>query len=95
MSFDIVDLNLHYRQRKERFEDNYPYQLFEVEKSNGWFENPAGIWKCSFELPRFLKIKADVLEEEMETSKTGTLHDLLTYMCLMMFVRALTIIRRL
>lgn len=78
---DIVDLN-HTLSAKERkdLEDNYP-MLFEVEESNGWFENPGGIpGNVLSKLPRFLKIKADVLEEEMETSKTGTLHDLLTYM---------------
>lgn len=78
---DIGDLN-HTLSAKERkdLEDNYP-MLFEVEESNGWFENPGGIpGNVLSKLPRFLKIKADVLAEEMETSKTGTLHDLLTYM---------------
>ena len=78
---DIVDLN-HTLSAKERkdLEDNYP-MLFEVEESNGWFENPGGIpGNVLSKLPRFLKIKADVLAEEMETSKNGTLHDLLTYM---------------
>lgn len=78
---EIGDLN-HTLLAKERkdLEDNYP-MLFEVEESNGWFENPGGIsGNVLSKLPRFLKIKADVLAEEMEASKSGTLHDLLSYM---------------
>lgn len=77
----VGDLN-HTLLAKERkdLEDNYP-MLFEVEESNGWFENPGGIpGNVLSKLPRFLKIKADVLAEEMEASKSGTLHDLLSYM---------------
>lgn len=78
---EVGDLN-HTLLAKERkdLEDNYP-MLFEVEESNGWFENPGGIpGNVLSKLPRFLKIKADVLAEEMEASKSGTLHDLLSYM---------------
>lgn len=77
---EVGDLN-HTLLAKERknLEDNYP-MLFEVEESNGWFENPGGIpGNVLSKLPRFLKIKADVLAEEMEASKSGTLHDLLSY----------------
>ena len=78
---EVGDLN-HTLLAKERkdLEDNYP-MLFEVEESNGWFENPGGIpGNVLSKLPRFLKIKANVLAEEMEASKSGTLHDLLSYM---------------
>ena len=78
---EVGDLN-HTLLAKERkdLEDNHP-MLFEVEESNGWFENPGGIpGNVLSKLPRFLKIKADVLAEEMEASKSGTLHDLLSYM---------------
>ena len=78
---EVGDLNytLLAKERKD-LEDNYP-MLFEVEESNGWFENPGGIpGNVLSKLPRFLKIKADVLAEEMEASKSGTLHDLLSYM---------------
>jgi len=65
---------------KKELEDRYP-ALFNVEESNEWFENPGGIpGNVLSKLPRFLKIKADVLAEEMDASKSGTLHDLLSYM---------------
>lgn len=78
---DIEDLNhtLTAKEKKE-LENNYP-SLCEVEESNGWFENPGGIpGNVLSRFPRFLKIKADVLAEEMEASKSGgTLHELLAY----------------
>lgn len=65
---------------KKNLGDNYP-TLYDVVENNEWFENPGGIpGNVLSKLPRFLKIKADVLSEEMEAAKSGTLHDLLSYM---------------
>lgn len=78
---DIEDLtHILVAKDKKDLGDNYP-SLFEVEDNDEWFENPGGIpGNVLSQLPRFLKIKADVLAEEMEASKSGTLHDLLLYM---------------
>ena len=65
---------------KNELGEKYP-SLFSVEENNEWFENPGGIpANVLSRLPRFLKIKADVLSEEMDASKSSTLHDLLAYM---------------
>lgn len=51
--------------------------LYEVEESEEWFENPGGIASNVISvLPKFLKIKADILENEVGSS--GTLHDILS-----------------
>lgn len=64
---------------KKTFEDVYP-SLYELEPDIDWFENPGGIpGNVLSKLPRFLKIEADVLSEEMDASKSSTLHDLLQY----------------
>lgn len=78
---DVDDLNRNLTAKeKKELEDNYP-SLFEVQENNEWFENPGGIAaNVLSKLPRFLKIKADVLSEEMDAAKSGTLHDLLSYM---------------
>lgn len=52
--------------------------VFSVNEENEWFENPGGIpGNVLSQLPRYLKIKADVLSDEMAADKSGTLHDLL------------------
>lgn len=59
---------------------NYP-SLFDVEENIEWFENPGGIpGNVLSQLPRFLKINADVLSGEMDAAKSGTLHNLLSFM---------------
>lgn len=53
-------------------------EAFDVNEREEWFENPGGIaGNVLSKLPRFLKIKADVLSDEMAADKSGTLHDLL------------------
>lgn len=78
---DVDDLNRNLTAKeKKELEENYP-SLFEVQENNEWFENPGGIAaNVLSKLPRFLKIKAEVLSEEMDAAKSGTLHDLLSYM---------------
>ena len=78
---DVDDLNRNLTaMEKKELEENYP-SLFEVQENNEWFENPGGIAaNVLSKLPRFLKIKAEVLSEEMDAAKSGTLHDLLSYM---------------
>lgn len=78
---DVNDLNRNLTTKeKKELEENYP-SLFEVQENNEWFENPGGIAaNVLSKLPRFLKIKAEVLSEEMDAAKSGTLHDLLSYM---------------
>lgn len=78
---DVDDLNRNLTTKeKKELEENYP-SLFEVQENNEWFENPGGIAaNVLSKLPRFLKIKAEVLSEEMDAAKSGTLHDLLSYM---------------
>ena len=81
MFSDVDDLNRNLTTKeKKELEENYP-SLFEVQENNEWFENPGGIAaNVLSKLPRFLKIKAEVLSEEMDAAKSGTLHDLLSYM---------------
>lgn len=78
---DVDDLNRNLTTKeKKELEENYP-SLFEVQENNEWFANPGGIAaNVLSKLPRFLKIKAEVLSEEMDAAKAGTLHDLLSYM---------------
>ena len=78
---DVDDLNRNLTTKeKKELEENYP-SLFEVQENNEWFENPGGIAaNVLSKLPRFLKIKAEVLSEEIDAAKSGTLHDLLSYM---------------
>ena len=55
--------------------------LFTINAEQQWFENPGGIASnVASKLPRFLHIEASVLSEEMDASKTGTLHSLLSFM---------------
>lgn len=62
---------------REYLEDSIP-ELFEVDASEEWFENPGGIpGNVLSVLPRFLKIKADVLMEEVQP-KSGTLFEILS-----------------
>lgn len=78
---EVEDLNksLAAKDRKD-IEDKYP-SLYNVEDTIEWFENPGGIpANVLSKLPRYLKIKADVLAEEMDAAKSGTLHQLLTFM---------------
>lgn len=77
---DVDDLNRNLTTKeKKELEENYP-SLFEVQENNEWFENPGGIAaNVLSKLPQFLKIKAEVLSEEMDAAKSGTLHDLLSY----------------
>lgn len=74
------ELNKKFTQKEVKaFEDDYP-SLFELEEDSDWFENPGGIpGNVLSKLPRFLKIKADVLSEEMDATKSSTLHDLLQF----------------
>ena len=52
--------------------------LFDILNEEEWFSNPGGIpGNVLSKLPIFLKIKADVLIDEMAAEKSGTLHDLL------------------
>ena len=78
---DVDDVNRNLSSaEKKNLGEKYP-ELYEVVESNDWFENPGGIpGNVLSRLPRFLKIKADVLSEEMDAAKSGTLHDLLSYM---------------
>lgn len=66
---------------KKDLELNYP-SLYDVESDEKWFENPGGIaGNVISKLPRFLKIDANVLSEEIDAGKsTSTLHDLLSLM---------------
>lgn len=65
---------------KNNLGDNYP-DLFKVVEGDEWFKNPGGIpGNVLSQLPRFLKIEANVLSEEMDAAKTGTLYKLLSYM---------------
>lgn len=64
---------------KTGLEENYP-SLFAVKENIEWFENPGGIsGNVLSQLPRFLKINADVLTNEMDAAKSGTLHNLLSF----------------
>ncbi len=65
---------------KKNLEEKYP-ELYEVVETDDWFENPGGIpGNVLSQLPRFLKIEANVLSEEMDATKSGTLYKLLSYM---------------
>lgn len=64
---------------KKDLEQNFP-PLYDVEETDEWFENPGGIpGNVLSKLPRFLKIDADVLSGEMDAAKSGTLHNLLSF----------------
>lgn len=77
---DIDDLNHTLTtNEKKKMEEKYP-DLYEVVESDEWFENPGGIpGNVLSQLPRFLKIEANVLSEEMDAAKSGTLYKLLSY----------------
>ena len=56
-------------------------ELYNVEEESLWFENPGGIsGNVLSRLPCYLRIEANVLAEEMNASKSGTLFKLLSYM---------------
>lgn len=77
-SFEGMDLS-HKITAKERedLSNTFP-ELYEVEVDEDWFENPGGIpGNVLSALPRFLKIKADVLLEEVQP-KSGTLFEILS-----------------
>lgn len=58
--------------------ENLCPEVYDVNEGEAWFENPGGIpGNVLSQLPRFLKIKADVLSGEMAADKSVTLHDLL------------------
>lgn len=58
--------------------ENYP-MLYQMSQETSWFANPGGIaGNVLSKLPKFLKIEANVLADEMEASKSGTLHKLLS-----------------
>lgn len=78
---DIDDLNHNLTtNEKKNLEEKYP-DLYEVVEGDEWFENPGGIpGNVLSQLPRFLKIEANVLSEEMDAAKSGTLYKLLSYM---------------
>lgn len=58
--------------------ENYP-MLCQVNQETSWFVNPGGIaGNVLSKLPKFLKIEANVLADEIEASKSGTLHKLLS-----------------
>lgn len=78
--FGDRELNKKFTQaEKKTLEDDYP-ALYELEQETAWFENPGGIpGNVLSKLPRFLKIKADVLSEEIDATKSSTLHDLLQF----------------
>lgn len=72
------DLNKKFNASQKKELENICPELFDVEDGEQWFENPGGIaGNVLSKLPRFLKIKADVLSDEMAADKSGTLHDLL------------------
>lgn len=78
---DIEDLDKALTAKEKKELGNLYPSLFDVAEGDEWFENPGGIpGNVMSRLPRFLKIKADVLSEEMDAGKSGTLHDLLSYM---------------
>lgn len=76
--FERLDVNKKITESfKKELETLWP-DAFEIDDSEQWFENPGGIpGNVLSKLPRFLKIKADVLSDEMAAEKSGTLHDLL------------------
>lgn len=58
--------------------ENFCPVIFDIKDEDKWFENPGGIpGNVISHLPRILKIKADVLSEEMNAGKSGALHDIL------------------
>lgn len=58
--------------------ENLCPEVFDIEENEEWFENPGGIpGNVLSQLPRFLKIKADVLSDEMAADKSGALHEIL------------------
>ena len=72
--FDGKDLSK--KVNKKDLENSCPI-VFNVDEGEEWFENPGGIpGNVLSQLPRFFKIKADVLSDEM-AEKSGTLHDIL------------------
>jgi putative ATP-dependent endonuclease of OLD family len=72
--------DLHKKLGKSLIQDleNICPEAFNVSDNEEWFENPGGIsGNVLSQLPRFLKIKADVLSDEMAADKSGTLHEIL------------------
>ena len=76
--FDGRDLSKKLNAASKKELENVCPDLYDVNEVEEWFENPGGIpGNVLSQLPRFLKIKADVLSGEMAADKSGTLHDLL------------------
>lgn len=75
--FEGEDLNKKITAKDQSaWEEKYP-ELYDVLNDSEWLENPGGIAQNVLSrLPKFLKIKADVLSGEM-SEKSGTLVDLL------------------
>lgn len=75
--FEGEDLNKKITAKDQSaWEEKYP-ELYDVLNDSEWLENPGGIAQNVLSrLPKFLKIKADVLSGEM-SEKSGTLFDLL------------------
>lgn len=77
-NIDNLNRSLTTKEKKD-LEQNFP-PLYDVEETDEWFENPGGIpGNVLSKLPRFLKIDADVLSGEMDAAKSGTLHNLLSF----------------
>lgn len=76
--FEGQDLHKRITTTAKKELENLCPEAFEVGDAEEWFDNPGGIpGNVLSRLPRFLKIKADVLSGEMAADKSGTLHDLL------------------
>lgn len=77
-NIDNLNRSLTTKEKKD-LEQNFP-PLYDVQETDEWFENPGGIpGNVLSKLPRFLKIDADVLSGEMDAAKSGTLHNLLSF----------------
>lgn len=77
-SFEGQDVTKRITATAKKELENLCPEAFDVGDTEEWFENPGGIpGNVLSQLPRFLKIKADVLSDEMAADKSGTLHDLL------------------
>lgn len=76
--FEGKDLSKELKAKEIKELEDFCPPLFDINTENEWFENPGGIpGNVLSQLPRFLKIKADILSNEMQADKSGTLHDLL------------------
>ena len=75
-SFGELDLSKKFTAKTRSFLDNIP-EIHEVSTESDWFENPGGIpGNVLSKLPKFLKIEASSLPEEIN-DKTGSMQVLL------------------